>query len=153
MNAESYNRLAVELSASQVRRLLKGRGFGVRRIESAGKGRAVVVHTATGQHQRELTSFLTAAASASHPPQHDDSIRKLRNIGEVSAGWLEDVGITTCGKLQQLGPATAFRMVKQKYPRASLNLLWSLAAGMMDQDWRDLSTKDRKKLLAELDED
>jgi DNA transformation protein len=46
--------LYVNLSASQVRRRLKGFGHGVRKVQSAGKNRAVVIHTATGQHLKEL---------------------------------------------------------------------------------------------------
>ncbi len=48
------HRLHVRLGASQVRRRLKGLGFGVRKVESAGRGEAVIIHTATGQHLREL---------------------------------------------------------------------------------------------------
>jgi hypothetical protein len=48
------DRLYVELNASHVRRRLKGHGFGVRKVESAGTHRAVIIHTATGQHLREL---------------------------------------------------------------------------------------------------
>jgi hypothetical protein len=47
-------RLYVDLSASQVRRRLKKFGHGVRKVQSAGRGRAVVIHTATGQHLEEL---------------------------------------------------------------------------------------------------
>ena len=50
-------RLYVKLGASQVRRRLKGLGFGVRKVESAGRGEAVIVHTATGEHLRELRSI------------------------------------------------------------------------------------------------
>jgi DNA transformation protein and related proteins len=50
-------RLYVELNASQVRRRLKGHGFGVRTVESAGSHRAVIIHTATGQHLRELEAL------------------------------------------------------------------------------------------------
>ena len=46
--------LYVNLSASQVRRRLKGFGHGVRKVQSAGKNRAVILHTATGQHLEEL---------------------------------------------------------------------------------------------------
>ena len=46
--------LYVKLSASQVRRRLKGFGHGVRKVQSAGKNRAVVIHTATGQNLKEL---------------------------------------------------------------------------------------------------
>ena len=48
------DRLFVNLSASQARRRLKGFGHGVRKIHSAGKDQAVIIHTATGQHLLEL---------------------------------------------------------------------------------------------------
>ena len=51
------DRLYVKLGPSQVRRRLKGVGFGVRKVESAGRGEAVIIHTATGQHLRELQSI------------------------------------------------------------------------------------------------
>ena len=50
-------RLYVELGASQVRRRLKGHGFGVRKVHSDGKNRAVIIHTATGDHLRELKAL------------------------------------------------------------------------------------------------
>ena len=50
--------LYVKLSASQVRRRLKGFGHGVRKVQSAGKGRAVIIHTATSQHLDELVAVL-----------------------------------------------------------------------------------------------
>jgi hypothetical protein len=51
------DRLYVALGASQVRRRLKGHGFGVRKVETAGKNRAVIIHTATGEHLRQLESL------------------------------------------------------------------------------------------------
>jgi hypothetical protein len=57
MNAIKGHRLRVKLGASQVRRRLKGLGFGVRKVESAGRGEAVIIHTATGQHLRELQAI------------------------------------------------------------------------------------------------
>ena len=51
------NRLYVDLGASQVRRRLKGHGFGVRKVETTGPKRAVIIHSATGQHRRELESL------------------------------------------------------------------------------------------------
>jgi hypothetical protein len=58
MKAKSY-RLLVCLGASQARKRLKGHGFGVKRIESAGKNRAVIIHTATGRHLDELRALLS----------------------------------------------------------------------------------------------
>ena len=54
MTALKGDRLYVNLSALQVRRRLKGFGHGVRKIQSAGKNRAVIIHTATGQHRERL---------------------------------------------------------------------------------------------------
>ncbi|MEX2122160.1 MAG: hypothetical protein WD847_21450 [Pirellulales bacterium] len=51
-------RLYVELNAAKVRRRLRGHGFGVRKVESAGSNRAVIIHTATGDHLRELEVWL-----------------------------------------------------------------------------------------------
>ena len=50
-------RLYVKLGASQVRRRLKGLGFGVKKVESAGRQRTAIIHTATGQHRRELIAL------------------------------------------------------------------------------------------------
>ena len=50
--------LNVNLSASQVRRRLRGLGLGVRKVQCAGRNKAVVIHTATGAHRRELYAIL-----------------------------------------------------------------------------------------------
>ncbi len=58
------DKLYVNLPAAQVRRRLKGFGHGVRKIQSAGKNRAVVIHTATGQHLSELEAVFGDAKVA-----------------------------------------------------------------------------------------
>ena len=50
------DRLFVYVGASQARRRLKGFGHGVRKVQSAGRNKAVIIHTATGQHLAELES-------------------------------------------------------------------------------------------------
>lgn len=52
------DRFYVKLSPSQTRKRLKGIGFGIKKIESAGKDRALIIHTATGEHRRELERYL-----------------------------------------------------------------------------------------------
>lgn len=47
-------RLYVNLGASQTRKRLKGVGYGVRKVETAGKNQACIIHTATGNHRRAL---------------------------------------------------------------------------------------------------
>jgi DNA transformation protein and related proteins len=44
----------VNVGASQARRRLKGFGHGVRKVQSAGREKAVIIHTATGLHLDEL---------------------------------------------------------------------------------------------------
>jgi hypothetical protein len=51
--------LFVNLSASQVRKRLKGFGHGVRKVQTAGRDKAVIIHTATGQHLCELEAKFT----------------------------------------------------------------------------------------------
>ena len=67
-------RLVVKLSASQVRRRLKGTGYGVRKIQSAGRNEAVIIHTATGEHRRELVALLEDAID-SDPSCGDSAAR------------------------------------------------------------------------------
>ena len=50
-------RLYVKLGAAQVRKRLKGIGYGVRKVETAGRGQAVIIHTATGDHRRKLCAM------------------------------------------------------------------------------------------------
>lgn len=57
MNQIKGERLCVALSASQTRKRLRGHGFGVRKIHSDGKNRAVIIHTATGDHLRQLEAL------------------------------------------------------------------------------------------------
>lgn len=54
MKSPVQHKLLVNLGASQTRRRLKGFGHGVRRVATDGKNRAVIFHTATGQHLQEL---------------------------------------------------------------------------------------------------
>jgi DNA transformation protein and related proteins len=59
-------RLYVNLGASQVRKRLKGVGYGVRKVETAGTNQALIIHTATGEHRRRLYALfdgLIASAS------------------------------------------------------------------------------------------
>jgi hypothetical protein len=65
------DRLYVKLGASQTRRLLKGFGHGVRKVESAGRHRAVIIHTATGRHLEELRLLLADVLTDNSKTQSD----------------------------------------------------------------------------------
>lgn len=57
MTKTATDKLYVNLSASQTRKRLKGHGFGVKKVEAAGRNQAVIVHTATGGHLQQLKSL------------------------------------------------------------------------------------------------
>jgi DNA transformation protein and related proteins len=64
-------KLYVNLGASQVRRRLKGFGHGVRKVQSAGKNRAAIIHTATGAHLLELQAKFADVGFSLHDPEGD----------------------------------------------------------------------------------
>jgi hypothetical protein len=78
-----------------------------------------------------------------------DDISELRNLGPTSAAWLRDAGILSQSQLRLIGPVVAYLIVRERIPKASLNLLWSLAAGLEDRDWRELSASEKQRLLEE----
>ena len=57
------DRLYVNLGPSKVRRMLKGHGFGVMKVQSAGTAQSVIFHTATGEHLRQLKSLFGDAVA------------------------------------------------------------------------------------------
>ena len=145
--------LYVNVGAAEARRRLKGFGHGVRKVRSAGKNQALIIHTATGQHRQELIAKFADVGFAEEHSELGEPVVNLRNLGPTSAAWLVNVGITTVGELRRLGPSLAYRLVKQKQPQTSRNLLWAMAAGLADRDWRDLSADEKAKLLEEVADD
>lgn len=57
--------MIVNLSAAETRRRLRGFGHGVRKIHSAGRHQAVVIHTATGRNLAELEAKFADVGYAS----------------------------------------------------------------------------------------
>lgn len=146
------HKIYINLSASQARKRLKGHGLGVRKVESAGRRQSVVIHTATGQHLRELESLLADAMPSESIEALDIPVENLRNLGPASAEWLHDIGVYTHADLERLGPTVAYRLIRQRHPQTSLNLLWALAAALSDRDWRLLSDQEKEKLRAEIED-
>jgi hypothetical protein len=77
-------------------------------------------------------------------------VARLRNIGPKSAAMLVQVGIRTAAELRELGAAKAYVRLKTAFPkRVSTNMLWAIAAGLEDRDWRALAPGEKSRLLAE----
>ena len=78
-------KLYVALGASKVRRRLKGHGFGIRKVYADGRNRAVIIHTATGEHLRELEAFFqdvltrpTSEDGQEDTPRKQDGIKRKK---------------------------------------------------------------------------
>ncbi len=80
----------------------------------------------------------------------DDDIGQLKNLGPASTKWLRTAGILTQSQLRDIGPVVAYKIVCERIPNASLNLLWALAAGLDGKDWRELSVARKSALRSEL---
>lgn len=79
------------------------------------------------------------------------TLATLPNLGPKSAAWLIEAGIRTPMQLKKVGVVAAYKRVKlMQGPRASLNLLWALAAALMNIDWRDLPPDIKTQLKTEL---
>ena len=75
------DKLFVNLGASQVRRRLKGFGHGVRKVQSAGRNQAAIIHTATGHHLRELEQkFADVGWAASENDLSSDRLQNLKGV-------------------------------------------------------------------------
>ena len=76
------------------------------------------------------------------------TVSQLRNLGPTSAIVLAEAGIRTLDELQALGAVKAYARVRALRPKsASLNLLWAIAAGLEDRDWRELTGEEKAELL------
>jgi hemoglobin len=79
-------KLFVNLGASQTRRRLKGFGHGVRKVQSAGRNQAVIIHTATGRHLQELEAkFSDVRFSSGKPPEEFKQVTLYERLGGVYA--------------------------------------------------------------------
>jgi DNA transformation protein and related proteins len=64
---------------------------------------------------------------------------------------LAEAGIRTLDELREIGAVRAYLRAKALRPKSvSLNLLWALAAGLEDRNWRELSANEKSALLAEV---
>ena len=105
-----------------------------------------------GNNLRELEALLADVTASTSQRELGIPVENLRNLGSTSAQWLREIGVHTRDDLEQMGPVVAYRLVKQRRPGASLNLLWAMAAALTDQDWRELSPQDKERLRREAKE-
>ena len=77
----------------------------------------------------------------------DDTIDKVRNLGPKTAVRLKGLGVNTRGDLERLGAIEVYLRYRVAHG-ANLNALYAMQAGLMDLDWRAL-TSEFKDVLKE----
>ncbi len=79
----------------------------------------------------------------------DQDIDALLNLGPKNAGWLHAVGIHTGADLERVGAVAAYRLVKQRQPRASFQLLYALHGVLSDIPWNEVDAATKRQLVKE----
>lgn len=80
----------------------------------------------------------------SHP------LDEIPNWGSKSIAILNSVGIQSREEFGDLGSVVAFLAGRQSGQSATLNLLWSIAAGLEHQGWRELTGAETQRLFDEI---
>lgn len=79
-------------------------------------------------------------------------IRQGKSLGPKSEAELVSVGIRSLEQLRKLGWKTALEKLARAYPdRINLNMAYGLLAAVTDQDWRELSDREREQARRETD--
>ncbi len=99
----------------------------------------------TAERKRTLAAQAICAPPSSPPPRGKKppakstagaTLAPLRNLGPVSKRMLAAAGITSVQTLRELGAVEAYRRVRSRDPRASLNLLWALEGAVTEDPGR-----------------
>ena len=77
---------------------------------------------------------------------NDSEISRLRNLGEKTEVWLNEIGVFGLDDLRRLGSIEIYRLLRQRGYPVSLNLVYSIEGAISDTDWRELSPQLRADL-------
>jgi DNA transformation protein len=78
--------------------------------------------------------------------------QSLLNLGPVSWKMLERAGFKDIESVRAVGPVRTYLAVKDVEKKASLNLLYALAAGLQGRRWSDLTPHEKGRLIRELED-
>jgi DNA transformation protein and related proteins len=79
-------------------------------------------------------------------PLSSNNLSHLKNIGPVTAGWLNAIGIHSRDDLEAVGPVQAYHLLKLRGENVSLNLLYALQGALLDVHWNALSEEMKDEL-------
>ena len=78
-------------------------------------------------------------------------ISELQNIGPVSAGWLNEIGLYTLSDLEEIGAVEAYRQIKARGHKATLNIVYGIQGAIINCPWNHLPPYMRDRLKAEVE--
>ena len=82
-----------------------------------------------------------------------NKLSELKNIGPTIEKRLNEVGIKSKGDLKRIGPAGAYRKIKQRYPDKTIPVcyyLYSFQGALEGKHWDDISERTKQLLLSEI---
>ena len=79
-------------------------------------------------------------------PDSTTRVANLKNIGAVSAGWLNAIGIYTLTDLEERGVTDAYCQIRGQGRNVSLNLLYALQGALLDIHWTDVPEELKEEL-------
>jgi DNA transformation protein len=83
MGEPKGDHLYVNLGASQARKRLRGFGHGVRKVQTAGRHQAVIIHTALGRNLLELQALF---ADVGYAAAEGDLSQPIENLPQHRLG-------------------------------------------------------------------
>jgi DNA transformation protein len=75
----------------------------------------------------------------------------MKNLGEQSVAWLTDAGFASREDLEAVGPAQAYRRVRERHPNVGKTFLFQLAGALLDLDVSELPGDLKQHLLFEVE--
>ena len=76
----------------------------------------------------------------------EQAVADLKNIGEKTAVWLNQIGVHTKADLEQMGAVEAYWLIQQQRGGTTAVLLYALYGALHDLHWNALS-QERKEIL------
>lgn len=73
-----------------------------------------------------------------HKQNKSIKLASLNNLGPVSVGWLNAIGVRTLADLAELGAVETYRILKGHGYPVTLNLVYAIEGALRRRDWRDL---------------
>lgn len=78
-------------------------------------------------------------------------VADLLNLGPVSSGLLNAIGIISRADLERVGPVLAYRALRDLRPGVSKNLLYAMHGALLGERWDRLSEATRAELKQQVE--